>query len=131
MEMTKHFINNLKLEVPVLQPCACLRLPVILPEREFTDYIYQRSCEMGLGIGRMYPTAISMIEAVRPEFYTKSFPFSEMIAQRLVTIPTHRYVSGEVRKAICGLFNELYMGKEFRMHCRANGRYREQSLKRL
>ena len=51
----------------------------------------------------MYPASINRIEAIQEQFAGGRFPVAEAIAERLLTLPTHGYVSGRDRSRIAAL----------------------------
>lgn len=81
-----------------------LRFPVLAGSREKRDEILSRSKRRGLGLSRMYPKAIHQIDELRADFAGKAFPTSEMVAERLLAVPTHQYISKADREAIRDLF---------------------------
>jgi hypothetical protein len=48
----------------------------------------------------MYPTSVNRIAAIQERFRGRSFPVAEAIAERLLTLPTHGYVSSRDRSRI-------------------------------
>jgi perosamine synthetase len=78
-----------------------IRLPVLAGSREERDRILRDGRRQGLGIGTMYPTGIDEIEALKGRFEGQTFPGARMVAERLVTLPTHRFATARVRQAIC------------------------------
>lgn len=84
-----------------------LRLPVLINNREIRDKILSLSNKNGLGVSAMYPSPINEIEEIRSHFDGKKFPSAKRIADGLLTIPTHQFLSGKDKEKICALFNEL------------------------
>jgi perosamine synthetase len=83
-----------------------LRLPVLVESPEARSRVYSLSRKKGLGISTMYPTPINEIEEIKEAFNGKDFPSAKMIAERLLTIPTHHLVSEKDKESICELFHE-------------------------
>lgn len=83
----------------------CLRLPVMPDETETKERIFSRSERNGLGISRMYPTAINEIEEIKHQFDGMAFPSAGKAAERLLTIPTHQFLTErdkeEIVKSFC------------------------------
>jgi len=104
-KIAARYFRELRLEPNRILPLPYLRLPVVIHNRESRDNVYSRSRELGLGIGLMYPTGIDEIEELRSELTDKRFPVAERITERLLTLPTHHFVSEKDGKAICELFN--------------------------
>jgi hypothetical protein len=57
------------------------------------DALCRRSVEQGLGISALYPSAIKQIPELSEMLSYDQAPGSTMIAERLVTLPTHELVS--------------------------------------
>jgi hypothetical protein len=77
-----------------------LRLPVFLASRGERDRICALSRQRGLGIGIAYPTPVSEIPEIRFAFDGQRFPAAQEVAERLLTIPTHHWLSDEDKSAI-------------------------------
>jgi perosamine synthetase len=105
-ETAIYLSERLQIKTPWPTPIPYLRLPVLMDSREARDRIYSLSQERGLGISRMYPSAINDIEEIKATFKGKDFPAAERIAEKLLTIPTHYLLSEKDKKSICELFHE-------------------------
>jgi dTDP-4-amino-4,6-dideoxygalactose transaminase len=77
-----------------------LRLPVYVANRRERDRIHALAQERGLGVSVAYPTAISEIPEVRPSVQGQRFPCAQRVAERLLTIPTHQWLSEKDKIAI-------------------------------
>jgi perosamine synthetase len=77
-----------------------LRLPVFLASPRERNRIYALSQERGLGLGVAYPTAINEIPEVRVAIHGQRFPSAQRVAERLLTIPTHHWLSEKDKRAI-------------------------------
>jgi dTDP-4-amino-4,6-dideoxygalactose transaminase len=88
-----------------------LRFPVIMENRGIRDRIYSLSRNRGLGISLMYPTAINEIREIRANFTGKAFPSASGIAEELLTLPTHQFLSEDDKEGICKLFDEAFAFK--------------------
>lgn len=86
-------------ETPDAQPVAWLRFPHLLASSAERDRFY--AATQSLGVSRMYPTAIHNIPQIREQFRGMDYPRATDVAARLVTLPTHQWVSGEDRAVIC------------------------------
>jgi dTDP-4-amino-4,6-dideoxygalactose transaminase len=89
-----------------------LRLPVLMPSREVRDRVCALARRRGLGVGPTYPGPVSQIAALRHRFAGQQFPAAVMVAERLVTLPTHHLVSEPDRRAICDLVERWTGGRE-------------------
>lgn len=54
-----------------------------------------------MGLSFMYPTTLNEIDEVRDG--AKQYPGAQSIVDRLVTLPTHEYVSPNDKQVICAL----------------------------
>lgn len=70
-----------------------LRLPLLMPSKQEKDALCRRSGDQGLGISSLYPSAIEQIAELSGTLSSQHVPQSTMIAERLVTLPTHEFVS--------------------------------------
>jgi dTDP-4-amino-4,6-dideoxygalactose transaminase len=86
-------------QTPILPAIPCLRFPVLLPSRSERDRFYREM--KPLGVGTMYPTALHFIPALSGLFSDARYPGAEEIAERLLTLPTHAWVSEKDRERIC------------------------------
>jgi dTDP-4-amino-4,6-dideoxygalactose transaminase len=82
-----------------------LRLPVLMKSREARDLVYRASKKQGLGVSLMYPTPVNEIDKIKAAFPGQSFPAAKRVAETLLAIPTHQFVSERDRSKICGLFD--------------------------
>lgn len=106
-ETAIYLSERLQIKTPWPTPIPYLRLPVLMDSREARDRIYSLSRKRGLGISRMYPSPINDIEEIKATFKGKDFPAAEMIAEKLLTVPTHHLLSEKDKKSICELFHEV------------------------
>ncbi|OGW52203.1 MAG: hypothetical protein A2Z50_03620 [Nitrospirae bacterium RBG_19FT_COMBO_42_15] len=83
---------------------AYLRLPFVASSKELRDKIYSSSREKGLGISLMYPTPINEIEELEGQFNGMAFPQAKVVSERLLTMPTHQFLSKKDKEDICRLF---------------------------
>jgi len=80
-----------------------LRFPVLMASRGECDRACAAAAIRGLGVSRMYPAPVNEIPEIRDRFAGQSFPSAKLIAERLLTLPTHSLVSDRDRRAICDL----------------------------
>ena len=69
-----------------------LRLPLMTSTPEDKQSVCRTTREQGLGISPLYPAPISDIPELRSQFVRQHFPGARILAERLVTLPTHEYV---------------------------------------
>jgi perosamine synthetase len=96
-----YFQKELDLSGVQARPEAYLRLPLMAGSRAGRDALFALSQRQGLGLSLMYPSALNAIKELRDP--TERFPGAEAIADRLIALPTHAYVSTQDRQAICAL----------------------------
>lgn len=88
-----------------------LRFPIVLGSREERDRLYAASEESGLGVSTMYPRAISALPEIQPTGGGMACPVAEMLAERLVTLPTHSLVSAGDKEQVCRLVEAVVDGE--------------------
>ena len=70
-----------------------LRLPVLMRSKQEKDAVCRISVDHGLGISPLYPSSLQHITELRDTLSSQDVPQSTMIAERLITLPTHELVS--------------------------------------
>jgi len=72
-------------------------------------------CEMGdvFGINSMYPSPIHKIKEIKDNYQHVRFGSAEVIADTLVTLPTHGLLNEKDRKTICEMVGK-FIGREER-----------------
>ena len=91
-----------RLALPVTREGAhpYLRLPVLTTSATERDRIYALSQKRGLGISVAYPNAIDGIPEIRAVVAGQRYPSAQAVAERLLTIPTHHWLSEKDKRAI-------------------------------
>ncbi|MCK5127028.1 MAG: DegT/DnrJ/EryC1/StrS family aminotransferase [candidate division Zixibacteria bacterium] len=87
-----------KIVVPGFESDNCpgyIRLPVLVKDKETRDNIIERLRDIGIVASTMYPGTISKIEAIKDHLAgaDNDYPGAQSIVDRLLTLPTHPYVS--------------------------------------
>ena len=109
------FAQRLRLSLPSEGSLPFLRLPVLVRSREERIRLLSLSREKGFGMSGMYPAPVHQIDEICSLFREESFPSAEELSERLVTLPTHPFVTDKDKEVICALL------KEFTIHeCRTN-----------
>jgi len=72
---------------------ALIRFPVLAENAEAKSRILQKSEKMGMGISDGYPGSIDGIIKLETLFVGKEFPVAKDIAERLISLPVHTFVS--------------------------------------
>ena len=83
---------------------AYLRVPLLAPTPSAKRKLHALARARGLGISAAYPGPVSAIPQLRAAFVGQRFPAAEDVASRLVTIPSHRWVSERDRQDITDLY---------------------------
>lgn len=94
-----------------------LRLPLLMRSKQEKEALCQISGEQGLGVSSMYPSSVQYIAELREALSSQSVPQSTMIAERLVTLPTHELLSEVDIERICGAVQEVQRAEEVRITC--------------
>lgn len=97
-----------------------LRLPVLMRSKQEKDAVCRMSAERGLGISSMYPSSLQHIIELRESVSFQGVPQSTMIAERLVTLPTHELVSDDDLVRISGIVHAAQQGEEAQTICSSN-----------
>jgi dTDP-4-amino-4,6-dideoxygalactose transaminase len=105
-ENAKYFIKMLGLKTSNDAFIPYLRLPILVEEKELRDRMCFLSRERGLGISLIYPSAINKIEQIESQFNGRTFVGSSKIAEKLITMPTHNFLSEKDKKGIYELFQQ-------------------------
>ena len=80
-----------------------LRLPIVAPNAAEKDRLFALSQKRGLGLALAYPAPINEIPEIRSAFDGQRFPTARTVSERLLTLPTHQWVSDRDRRAIAAL----------------------------
>jgi dTDP-4-amino-4,6-dideoxygalactose transaminase len=99
-EAAEFFDRRLDLQLPDGPSYPYLRVPIYVSTRTDKDTLYSVSRRAGLGLSVAYPTPISEIPELRATFTGEQFPAARRIADTLLTLPTHPWVSRRDRLAI-------------------------------
>lgn len=84
-----------------------LRFPILMRSRQDKEALCRLSREQGLGISSLYPSTIRQVAELSEALSAESVPHSAMIAERLVTLPTHELVSDEDVQRICSVIGKM------------------------
>jgi dTDP-4-amino-4,6-dideoxygalactose transaminase len=84
-----------------------LRLPIVAPDAEARRRVCELSQKRGLGVTVAYPTPINEIPEIAAAFREQQFPAASQLASRLLTLPTHHWLSQRDRRAIAALCRDL------------------------
>ncbi|MCW5798366.1 MAG: DegT/DnrJ/EryC1/StrS family aminotransferase [Nitrospira sp.] len=84
-----------------------LRFPLLMRSKQEKDALCRKSAEQGLGISALYPCAVNQIKELSGTRSSQQVPESTMIAERLVTLPTHEFVSNGDLVRLCAALDSV------------------------
>ncbi len=70
-----------------------LRLPVMVRDRETKEAVCRQSREVGAGLSPNYPTTIQEIPELAGRLAGRKYAGAQEVVDRLVTLPTHQFVT--------------------------------------
>jgi len=96
-------------QIPALDPASgaepiYLRLPVLVANETLREELFQRLWAAGIGVGRMYGRTLAEF---LPALDQGPYPGAQQIAQRLLTLPTHHYVTDRDMARIAEVFRAV------------------------
>jgi dTDP-4-amino-4,6-dideoxygalactose transaminase len=91
-------IDGLDLHRSGIQPitgkeAVYLRLPVMVRDRETKEAVCRQSREVGAGLSPNYPATIQEIPELASRLAGRKCPGAQEVVDRLVTLPTHQFVT--------------------------------------
>jgi perosamine synthetase len=91
-------IDGLDLHRRGMQPitgkeAVYLRLPVMVRDRETKETVCRQSREVGAGLSPNYPATIQEIPELAGRLAGRKCPGAQEVVDRLVTLPTHQFVT--------------------------------------
>ena len=107
IDVSEEYKNNLNVNRNITiysREIPYLRFPVYLKDEE----VKKRICNeyRNIGISSMYPGSIDTIDEISGIVRNYFCPASGMIAKKLVTLPTHGFVDGNLGKKICSVISD-------------------------
>jgi perosamine synthetase len=84
-----------------------LRLPIVASNAREKDRLLALSRRRGLGLSLAYPTPINEIPEIKSAFDGQRFPTARTVSERLLTLPTHHWVSERDKRAIAELCRDV------------------------
>jgi perosamine synthetase len=99
----RYFGERLRLALPAGPAHPFLRLPLVVRTRAQKQAVCSLAQRSGLGIAAAYPTPVDRIPQLRAVGIQGEFPAARRIAETLITLPTHHFVSDRDRRAIVDL----------------------------
>ena len=89
------------------QPPACLRLPIVAKEKHHKDHILSESDKRGFGLMHTYPDSIDGIPELKDMVNPGHYPEAKFMAEHILTLPVHPFVSKKDSQRIIGLFDQM------------------------
>jgi dTDP-4-amino-4,6-dideoxygalactose transaminase len=80
-----------------------LRLPVLVTSHQLREQLFQALWAAGIGVGRMYGRTLAELF---PPLKVGSYPGAQTIAQQLLTLPTHHFVTAQDIDRIIQIFRD-------------------------
>ena len=102
-----YFTRELSLGPARDQARPYLRLPIVAPDAKAPQRVYALSQKRGLGVSVAYPTPINEIPEIASVFNGQRFPSARRLSERLLTLPTHHWLSERDKRAIADLCRDL------------------------
>lgn len=104
---TKSLLSNPQLVIPISVPEArsvYLRFPILFKSRKDREKAFLLLTRERLGASHSYPTTLDRIPGFQKSLIPGGeFPKARWIADRILTLPTHRYVREKDRERIVSL----------------------------
>jgi dTDP-4-amino-4,6-dideoxygalactose transaminase len=102
-----YFARRLPLPLATGPSHPYLRLPILAATPSERERLHSLSQARGLGLSVAYPAPINEIPEIRAAFNGKGFPSAHRVAERLLTIPTHHWLSEQDKRGIAELCRDL------------------------
>jgi perosamine synthetase len=106
-ETAAYFVRRLPARFANDDPRPWLRLPIVAASARERARVYSASQKRGLGLSLAYPAPINEIPEMRPTFAGQRFPSARTLSERLLTLPTHHWLSEKDKHAIVQLCRDL------------------------
>ncbi|HEY2904709.1 MAG TPA: DegT/DnrJ/EryC1/StrS family aminotransferase [Vicinamibacterales bacterium] len=106
-ETAAYFVRRLPSRFANDDPRPWLRLPIVAANSRERARLYSASQKRGLGLSLAYPAPINEIPEMRPTFAGQRFPSARTLSERLLTLPTHHWLSEKDKHAIVQLCRDL------------------------
>ena len=102
-----YFTRALSLRETPVAAHPYLRLPIVVPDAQVRQRVFALSQKRGLGLSVAYPTPINEIPELASTFGGQRFPSARQLSERLLTLPTHHWLSERDKCAIADLCRGL------------------------
>lgn len=94
-------------QVVTAPEASYLRLPVLVRDHTVKQAFCARAAALGLGISGAYPGTIQQIPELQDRLVVREYPGAMEVVERLVTLPTHRFVQPADRARICQVLRDV------------------------
>ncbi len=106
--LLKALDQNLNDLQPITHPDGIyLRLPILLRDRDAKREACARSQESGAGVSSSYPTTVQDIPELAGRIIDRKCSGAQEVVDRLVTLPTHEFVTESDRLKLCRVLGSL------------------------
>jgi dTDP-4-amino-4,6-dideoxygalactose transaminase len=99
-DATAYFSRQLRLTPPAGPLHPYLRLPIFVATAREKAALHEQSQARGLGLSVAYPAPLNELRELRGVFDDRSFPSARHVADTLLTLPTHQWLSAGDKRAI-------------------------------
>ena len=106
-EMAASVNRQIPLNLPQGPAHPYLRLPMLAATPQGRERIHSSAQRRGLGVSLAYPTPINEIPELTASFNGKRFPSARNVADCLLTIPTHHWLSERDKQAIADAYRAI------------------------
>ena len=101
---------------PAFSESAYLRLPLLMRDRFAKELVCKKSREVGAGISPNYPTTVQDIPQLADRIAVRPVPGAQNIVERLVTVPTHRFVEQRDIRKLYRILSDDSLDPAVRLH---------------
>ena len=131
-EQTKRLLSASHVLTPSGQGHSVfLRLPLLMRSKQEKDALCRLSAEQGLGVSSLYPSAIQYIAELREALSSQQAPQAAMIAERLVTLPTHEFLSAGDLERISRAIEDVQQAAGLKAACSPRAREERHTISEL
>jgi len=102
-----YFARTLQLSALARDARPYLRLPIVAPDATTRRRVCALAEKRGLGVAAAYPAPINGIPELASAFDGQRFPSAAELSERLLTLPTHHWLSDRDKRAIAALCRDL------------------------
>ena len=112
----EYFCKGMGLNISDGSSTPFLRLPILAVDRDIRNSIYALSRERGIGLSRMYPASVNKIREIEDQFFGKTYPTASEVAERILTLPTHEFLSDQDKRTLVQFLNSITLSAGEEVH---------------